>query len=384
MKKLIYIILVITIFFFTVFSKPPQYYQKLRSNYLKHAKKVYFAIVWPFETRKDFFKKGILLAQKEINNNGGILNKKLYFDFYSYKKTENGVKIIREIVKNPKYSVVLGFYHSALTSIASVICNVYRLIIFSCGSIESKITEHKFPFTFRNMANNKVISQAVLKYMQNKGYKRIAIIHTGKNVNRDITRYMLEYSEDNGIKIISNYFLQPSMKDYRFYIQTIKALNPDVLFFTTSRPEAEKFIIQMNEMNFKKPIVATDIVDDQNFIKNLGKLSNGIVTYSMFNPAASYVQTQVFIKKFQNEYNKMPDAWAAAGYDAVKLIAATMKTVKSIDVLPVASMLHFMKWDGALGNYKFNLYGDILNKRIFFKKIKDGKFVYLEDSYVIH
>jgi branched-chain amino acid transport system substrate-binding protein len=384
MKKIIVICLIVLLYLLIFSKKTPDYYSVKRDNYLSKADKVYIGVIWPFNTRKDFYREGVLLAQKQINEKGGILGKKLYLDFFSYHDIKSGMKAVRKVVTNEKYSAAVGFNDSALTSRAEVVCEMNGLLIMSNGAIESKITEHRFRFIFRNIANIKIISKAMLAFLQKHKFKKISIVYNTKDVSRNIVRYLMEYIEDFDIKVISTYLLSPYSFDYREDIADVRKLNPDVLVFAISRKQAIDFVEQMHELGCDKYILATDTVDDKYFLKRVGNLTDKVYTYSMFSPYYNSKEVREFVDSFKKEYGKEPDTWAALGYDSIKVLAYTMEKVKSIKPFSISSMLAYISWSGALGEYSFNINGDVVNKKIFFKKIKNKKFIFLEEYYALN
>ncbi len=382
MRKLIYILIcAIAIWYMLHSVKSDSYYRNLRIKFLERADKVNIAVLWPFKKRKDFYKEGALIAQKEINKHGGVIGKKLYLEFYSYDTIEEGVKKARKIAKNRKYSAVIGFYQSSLTLKASVTCEMSGLLLLSSGAVDSKITAHRFHFIFRNMANIISLSNAVIHFIKDKKIKKFSIIYNTKDVSRNIMRYISEFADELDVNIASSAILPLNVTNYRDKIAKLKEIDPDALFFAISRKQAINFVKQMKELDFRKPIIATDTVDDEYFIKELGKLSEGVITYSMFNPNVPNKSVKEFISNFRKNFGKEPDVWAALGYDAIKAICFTMNKVKSITPIAVVPLLPYIKISGALGDYSFNIHGDIVNKKIYFKKIHNGKFVYLEESY---
>ncbi|TAM13184.1 MAG: ABC transporter substrate-binding protein, partial [Pandoraea sp.] len=67
---------------------------------------------------------------------------------------------------------------------------------------------------------------------------------------------------------------------------------------------------------------------------------------------------QSFIKAYQAKFNMAPDQFAAQAYDAMNILAATLKTIKlsgnlakDREALRVA--LPHTKWDGATGKFTF-------------------------------
>lgn len=90
----------------------------------------------------------------------------------------------------------------------------------------------------------------------------------------------------------------------------------------------------------------------------------------MFNQQES----QVFVEKFKKRYGLAPDSHAAQGYDAMKVLINAIEIGGSAVPAKVSANLRFMKdWDSITGKYSFNLNGDVLGKKIYFKILSEGK-----------
>ena len=80
---------------------------------------------------------------------------------------------------------------------------------------------------------------------------------------------------------------------------------------------------------------------------------------------------QNFIKAYEAKIGKTPNALAALSYDAVKIMAAAMKTAGSTESQAVIDALGKTDFDGVTGHVTFNEDGDP-NKSISIIQIKDG------------
>jgi branched-chain amino acid transport system substrate-binding protein len=143
-------------------------------------------------------------------------------------------------------------------------------------------------------------------------------------------------------------------------------------------PGAAMFVKQARTMGVKVPIFGGDGLDSPELWEIAGKYADGIVVASVFHHDDPRYEVQKFIKKFKKEYNKIPDAWAAQGYDSVKLIIDAMKDAgTSVPHKVSESLRSFKNWNGVTGIHNFNTAGDVIGKSLVLKKVRNSKFEYL-------
>ena len=90
---------------------------------------------------------------------------------------------------------------------------------------------------------------------------------------------------------------------------------------------------------------------------------------------------QAFIKKFQAEYGEQaePDGLAALGYDSVMLVAHGLKKAGEAKPGQMAEKLQSMPaCQGAIGQYRFRVGGQIVNRAFYFKQLSQEQFAYQE------
>jgi ABC-type oligopeptide transport system substrate-binding subunit len=147
----------------------------------------------------------------------------------------------------------------------------------------------------------------------------------------------------------------------------------------------------MSQKMFKKDIaiIGGDGLDSPELYVIAGKASEGVLVPTIFRSNYPDKITQGFVKMFRERYELSPETWAAQGYDAVQLLAHAMKESSEVTSEQIAISLRYLtKWQGVTGSYSFfpennsdSVYtkmpeGDIKGKEIYFKKMKDGQFVY--------
>jgi branched-chain amino acid transport system substrate-binding protein len=74
------------------------------------------------------------------------------------------------------------------------------------------------------------------------------------------------------------------------------------------------------------------------------------------------------VSAFRRRFGKDPQAYAAQGYDALRILAHAVETTGSTDPLDLAYSIRYMdRWEGANGPYKFDSTGELEEKQLFLK-----------------
>jgi ABC-type oligopeptide transport system substrate-binding subunit len=132
-------------------------------------------------------------------------------------------------------------------------------------------------------------------------------------------------------------------------------------------------------MGINVPILGSELLDSSELWNIAGKTAEGTIVSTVFDPKQPKTPTRKFVKEFKARLGFEPDAWAAQGYDAVRLLAYAIETSGSFDPIVIGTTLRLLKnWEGVTGIYSFQDNGGISGKTIFFKEIKGGNFRFLE------
>ncbi|CFW99217.1 Periplasmic binding protein-like I [Syntrophomonas zehnderi OL-4] len=124
------------------------------------------------------------------------------------------------------------------------------------------------------------------------------------------------------------------------------------------------------------PIGGGDGWDSPDMVKVAGAdaLNNTYFTnhYSVEDPDPTI---QAFVKAYQDKYNKLPDSFAALGYDSAKLLAKAIENAGDADPVKIKEALANMKdFKGITGTMSINAQHNPI-KKIVVIEYKDGKLI---------
>jgi len=335
----------------------------------------------------NLFLEGAKLAIKEINDLGGVLTDRKIIPLIhdDVGKADVGQKIAREMAYNLDVIAVIG----------------HR---FSSVAIPVSITYEKNGIVF------------ISKFTKREGFKNIAVFFErgayGKRLSGFFREEVVKKKEDKVVKAVNDenketndkgvnivatrsYFKnedENKKSDFRPLLNDMQELNPDAIFLAASVSTATEFIKQTRSMGVYAPFIGGDSLENHDLWKKCELDAAGTYVASVFDPDYDKVFVERFKKFVKNDLDKSfnpeydyekhnyePDAKAAQGYDAVKLLAWAIENAESTVPLEIATTLRYMnKWDGVVGPYQMTSTGDIAGRPIHIKKLSDGKFKVVE------
>ncbi|MDD4387855.1 MAG: ABC transporter substrate-binding protein, partial [Bacilli bacterium] len=155
-----------------------------------------------------------------------------------------------------------------------------------------------------------------------------------------------------------------------------RSKNPEFIYVPGYYTEASLLVKQARDLGITVPIGGGDGWDSPDMVKVAGAeaLNNTYFTnhYSVEDPAPAI---QAFVKAYQAKYNKVPDSFAALGYDAAKLLAQAIEDAGAADPQKVTEALENIKdFPAITGTMSINEQHNPV-KNIVVIEYKDGKLV---------
>ncbi len=335
------------------------------------------AMVWSEPPEITLADEGALMAVAEINEQGGILGRKLQLQLYFDVSTNREPALARKIAADPTVAAVIGHSISGTAIPISLTYQQAGLLFISTGSTSPKLTNHGFSYIFRNIPSDIETGKVLAEYCAVKGFKKMVVIDDESEYGVTLANIFVEDAAKEGIEIVLRKSYFPWQTDYKLMLRDIKQRVGDAIFLGGSMPQAAEVIKQARQMGIEVPFIGGDGLDEPILLDIAGVAAEGTVVSTIFDPADSHAVTQHFAANFLATYGVAPDTWAALNYDAIYLLKAAYTRADSTVPLVAASFLRFIEnHESVTGTYSFTKNGDILGKHFFFKVVRNGRFEY--------
>ncbi len=338
------------------------------------------AIVWPVDDADLPFINGVSLAINEINKAGGVLGRKIQYTVYKEPPAEDSYNIAEEISKNEDIIAVIGHHRSASAIPASITYEYNGILFLTPGSTSPSLTTHNFQYVFRTIPSDVLIGKYMAKFTQDRGYNKIVLLDDNTIYGQGLSGIYYTSAVDRGLNIVSQKAYFKWQSDYKHLISSLAKLDFDAVFLAGTTPNGAYMIKQFREMGIQTTFISGDGLDGSDLLTIAGHAAEGTVVTSAFNPHADNQLVQEFNVSFEKQFDSSPETWEALGYDAIKLLAFAIEKSESTVPIVVSSTLRFMdKWQGVTGDYSFQMNGELNDKTLYLKEVRNGHFEFIEE-----
>jgi branched-chain amino acid transport system substrate-binding protein len=276
---------------------------------------------------------GVQMAVEEINAAGGVLGKKIDLTVEdNMTKQGETTTIARKLISQDHVVAIIGEVASSKTLEAAPIAQAAKIPLIATAATNPKVTQtgdYVFRVCFTDDFQAVVIARFVLEKLKQKNIAFLTDVKQDYSVG--LTNIAKDYLAKNGGNIVKEQSYSSGDKDFRAQLTDLKSANPDVIIITGYYPEASLIAKQARQFGIKATLVGGDGWDGSSLIPVGGKAIEGAFFSNHFSTEDKSPLVQDFVKKYKQKYNAVPDAFAALGYDATKLLADAIKRAGSTD-----------------------------------------------------
>src|ERR1700747_3089843 len=277
--------------------------------------------------------EGVQMAVEEINNAGGVLGKKIDLTVED-NQTKQGqtTTIVRKLISQDQVVALVGEVASSKTLEAAPIAQEAKIPLIATAATNPKVTQvgdYIFRVCFIDDFQAVVIARFVLENLHKTKVAFMTDVKQDYSVG--LTQFAKDYLLKNGGQVVKQQSYSSGDKDFRAQLTDIKSADPDVIIITGYYPEASLIVRQGRQLGIKAVFVGGDGWDGSSLIPVGGKAIEGAYFSNHFSTEDKSPAVQEFVTKYKKKYNAVPDAFAALGYDATKLLADAIKRAGSTD-----------------------------------------------------
>jgi branched-chain amino acid transport system substrate-binding protein len=326
---------------------------------------------------------GAKLAAKEINDAGGVLGRKIDLVMYDGKSDAATIgNAATQLVESDKVKIMLGMSDTDQALAAAPIAAKAGLTFVTSGATSPKLPEHVPTYLYMACFGDNVQAAAAAEYAYNdlKGKTAYLLVDKGMEYTLLLGKYFKERFLELGGQVVLEDTYQTGDKDFSAQITKMKGLAtpPDFLFISSGPDDVGVLVKQFRDAGVDKPIVGGDGYDTPLLVEIAGKGAENVyfTTHSLMDPQLGTDAVKKFMAAYQAEYKNPPEnAFAALGYDTVKLIADAIKRAGSDDPKAILEALSKTKdFPGVTGSITYPAGNRIPQKGVTVILVKDGKF----------
>ncbi len=276
---------------------------------------------------------GVKLAADEINAAGGIGGRKIRIVAEDDQgRAEEAASVVTKLITSDNVVAIIGENSSNQSLAAAPIAQQNGVPMISPSSTNPSVTK-KGDFIFRVCFTDPYQGKALAAFVRNELKLTDAAIL--KDVKNDYSIGLAEFFEKefvaSGGRIVGSQTYSGGDADFRPQLTAIRAAKPQALFIPGFYTDVGQIAIQARELGIEIPLIGGDGWDSPTVIEIGGKSINGSYFADHYFVGDTRPVVQNFVTAIRQRSGKNPEATAALGYDAMKILAQAMTRAGSVD-----------------------------------------------------
>ncbi len=324
---------------------------------------------------------GAKLAIEELNaQNLEIGGAKVKFELLAEDDgadPKQGTIVAQKLV-DAKVNGVIGHLNSGTTIPASKLYSDAGIPQISPSATNPKYTQQGFKTAFRVMANDIQQGKILGEFAAKQGVKTVAIIDDRTAYGQGLADEFKKAAETAGLKVVATEYTNDKATDFKAILTKIKSTKADLVFYGGMDAQGGPMAKQMKELGLKAKFLGGDGVCTPEFMKLGGPATEGHYCSMPGVPLEKMAKGPEFKDKFTKKFNAEIQLYAPNVYDAVMVMADSMKRANSVDPAKYLEAVGKTSYEGVTAKIEFDDKGDLKGGAISIYQYKGGKLEYVD------
>jgi branched-chain amino acid transport system substrate-binding protein len=331
-------------------------------------------------------KNGIEMARDEINAAGGINGRPIQLIIEDEQGEPGKVTtVVTKLLRQDGVVALLGEVASTNSLTAAPKAQEAKIPMITPSSTNPEVTR-KGDYIFRVCFIDPFQGEVMAKFAANNlKAKRAAILSDfNSDYSKGLTQFFKQSFTGSGGQIVEEKSYTQTDRDFSSQLTAIRASNPDVIYVPGYYGQVGVIAKQARQQGITVPILGGDGWDAPQLWELGGdSLNNTFISnhYSIDDPAPLI---QKFVTDYKARYGGVePDALAALGYDAMKVLADALKRAGGTDGAKLRDAIAQTKdFPGVTGTITINAERNVDKPATVLELMaKDRKFAYKDKIY---
>lgn len=326
---------------------------------------------------------GARLAIEDLNAKGAMIDgKKVKWVLLAEDDASDpkqGTAVAQKLVDAHAQGVV-GHLNSGTTVPASKIYAAAGIPQISPATTSPVYTHQGFKTAFRVVANDNMIGHALARYtVETLKAKKIAVIDDRTAFGQGLADQFVKSVKampGGAAMLVSREYTTDKATDFNAILTTIRARQPDVVFYGGMDAVAGPMLKQMKALGMPAKMVSGDGVCSEKMPRLAGDaLGDDKVTCVVAGgvTASQEAGLAAFTARYQQRFKLPLQTYAPYAYDAVMALATAMQQAKSSTPAVYLPVLAKIQYQGVTGKIAFDANGDLRDAALTLYTYRQGK-----------
>jgi branched-chain amino acid transport system substrate-binding protein len=278
-------------------------------------------------------KEGIDLALDEINQKPPLGKQLEIKSEDDQGKPDQAASVVTKLITQNQVVTVIGEVASSNSLAAAPICQKEKVPMITPASTNPEVTKTG-DYIFRICFIDPFQGSVMAKFAFNKLHAKKAAILTDvkSDYSNGLSKFFKETFTQLGGQVVQEQSYSQGDINFNAQLSSIKGAAPDVIFVPGYYNEVGTIARQARDLGVKVPLMGGDGWDSPKLFESAGDALEGCYFSNHYSSESKDPRVQDFIKSYKGKYSgKVPDAMAALGYDAIRILADAIGRANSTD-----------------------------------------------------
>lgn len=338
---------------------------------------VYYPLTGETATYGQSGKKGVEMAQEQINAAGGLLGKKVEIIYEDDRGLQQeATTAVEKLIERDKVVGIIGEAVSTNSIAGGHICQEKGIPMITPSSTNPQVTEvgdYIFRVCFLDSFQGDVMARFAINNLK---IKRVAILQDNSNdYSLGLAQFFTEAFKKYGGEIVINASYQKSDVDFSAQLTKIGALKPEAIYVPGYYTQVGQIAQQARKAGITVPLLGGDGWDSPSLIEIGKEAMNNCYFSNHYSNQDPDPKIQSFVKAFQEKYKIDPDTTAGLAYDSAQILFQGIKSANSTNGAAIRDeILKTKDYAGITGVISFITTRDAVKSAVIIG-IEQGKYV---------
>ncbi len=321
---------------------------------------------------------GAKLAVDELNNNGGLLGKKIEIVEIDTQSTAIGSAAAAKEAVRLGVNAVIGLPWSSHSLAAAPILQDAKIPMISPSATNPDVTlvgDYIFRACFTDPFQGTVMANFAIKDL--KAENAVMLTNTSRAYSIGLASFFQIQFLELGGEVLSEEEYLGDETDFSQIITKAVALEPDVIFIPGGFRDIGYLIKQIRQKGFDKPIIGGDGISPQVY-SYAGEYADKAYGVFHWHEKISNEKNRHFMEIFRKSYKDVEPSWEALAYDCMMVLAQSIKDANSSDSIKIREALGEIRdFPTTTGLLTFDKNGDPIKSAVIVQ-LQDEKMVFIK------
>lgn len=319
---------------------------------------------------------GLLLAAKVLNEAGGLAGRPIEIVLEDDGSSPDAaIPKINKLVHEDAVRAVIGPSGIAQTVAIGAITHPLGIPTLAFSGLGPAV-ERERTCVFHITPAQELNARALLTYVQSIGATNVAVLHDS-GYGQVIWNAMEGLGDEFGVDFRTVEKFEIAATDATAQAAKIRASNPEaVIVLSTSAVPFRS----LRQVRIDVPIISVHGTATYEYVKAMGEASEGVIHAEFLISEEPLPHQAEFVAAFEAEYGRLPKHFEAAGWDALRMLAAAIESA-GVDASNEALCAALRQpYQGVMAGWDFSQpdMGGLTLDSFTYSQIRGGQFTRLE------